>query len=189
VGKPAPAGSGPHATRRPTFRVPVTAAFVTLVIAAFTLPVSLASSGCAGDDCDADVQSWGSCAQGDLLDANHWESGPVTGPTYLDFHGERTWVLDPSPWMGTREPVGFQAYLALGAQPTLEGGTGFAQSAGNLAEFTPIAPTTAGRGWKVQVLNDTCAQYWIRVVLEYADEAPGATHGGTCGGSSDASAK
>jgi len=152
---------------------------LTLPVAATpALPVLLAQGGCAGDDCDADQKSWGSCAQGERLDANTWESGPVAGTPYLDFHGERTWVFDPSPWMGARQPVGFQVYLALDPQPSGEGGTGFAQPAGNLAEITPVK---VGDAWKVLVLNNTCAQYYLRVVLTYAATDGGAATTGSCG--------
>ena len=97
----------------------------------------------------------------------------MTGAPYLDFSGQRTWVLDPSPWMGSREPIGFQAYLSFEPEPNADGGGGFALAAGNLAEFTS---TEVGGVWQVSVLNDTCAQYYLRVVLTYA-----ATDGGTSG--------
>jgi hypothetical protein len=76
--------------------------------------------------------------------------------------------------MGKRAPTGFFAYLSLEQNPYAEGGTGFAQAAGNLAEFSP-----AGNAWQVNVLNDTCAQYYLRVVLTYPDA--GTTTMGPCG--------
>lgn len=149
-----------------SFRHGIVAGIVTLVASGLAKPnvspTLLGSAGCAGSDCDADVQTLPTCA-GEPIDATHWESGPVTG-TYLDFHGERTWILDPSGWMGSRKPFDFEADLALVSQPNAEGGTGFAQSAGNLAEFTL---SQVGNGWQVRVLNDTCAQYYLRVVLTY----------------------
>ena len=167
---------------------------VTLMTSGLAMPVTVAptllgQTGCAGSDCDADVQTLPTCA-GEPIDANHWESGPVTG-TYLDFHGERTWVLDPSGWMGSRKPFDFEAYLAFDAQPNAEGGDGFAQSAGNLAEFTV---SKVGDGWQVQVLNDTCAQYYLRVVLSYpamasASGDAGSDTTGTCAAASDAGAE
>jgi hypothetical protein len=134
------------------------------------------AAGCAGDDCDSDTQTWGSCSQGEKAggDPNTWESGPVSGAPYLNFHGERTWVLDPTPWMGSRQPIGFQAYLAFNPLPDVDGGDGFAQPAGNLVEYT-LLPSG-----KVQVLNDTCAQYYLRVVLTYAAVDGGASGAGTC---------
>jgi hypothetical protein len=158
----------------------VSAAAVVAFVGSLALPVALPASetGCAGDDCDSDTATWGSCTQGDRIDADTWESGPVSGQAYLNFHGERTWILDPSPWMGSREPVGFQAYLSLTALPNVDGGGGFTQSAGNLAEITPVQ---VGGVWKVEVLNDTCAQYYLRVVLTYAALDGSAENAGACG--------
>lgn len=131
------------------------------LVGIFALPV--AQTACTGNDCLGDVQSWGSCAEGEALDANTWESGPLTG-TYLDFHGEREWVFDPTPWMGTREPDNVFAYISFSSTPTADGGEGFAPPAGNLFEITPVKTPS---GYKVQALNDTCAQYYLRVVVTY----------------------
>ncbi len=151
-------------------------AFVVSLVAALTCVATTATSpsGCAGDDCDSDTQAWGSCTQGERVDPNTWESGPVSGQPYLNFHGERTWVLDPRPWMGSRQPIGFQAYLAFNPLPDIDGGDGFAQPAGNLVEYT-LMPNG-----QVQVLNDTCAQYYLRVVLTYAAVDGGASDVGVC---------
>ncbi len=155
-----------------------------LRVASPAVPASLAlaSAGCAGSDCASDAATWGSCSEGERIDVNTWESGPLTGKPWLDFHGERTWVLDPTPWMGAREPVGFQAYLSLDPTPVTDGGSGFAEPAGNLAILTPVQQSDGS--WKVKVLNDTCAQYYLRVVLTYAapsgDGGTGTTTG-TCG--------
>jgi len=143
-----------------------------------TLVVALGVPGaCTGNDCAGDDQSWGSCSQGDKIDDNTWESAPVASK-YLDFHGGRTWLFDPSPWMGKRTPVGFQAFVSLDPDPYASGGSGFAQSAGNLAEFLP-----ASNPWQVNVENATCAQYYLRVVLTYAATGGAA---GTCSSSADA---
>jgi hypothetical protein len=149
----------------------LTGTLIVPVVAAPTLLLSQA--GCAGDDCDGDTQTWGSCTQGELAGGapNVWESGPVTGKPYLDFHGERTWVLDPTPWMGSRQPIGFDAYLSLDPNPNQDAQAGFALPAGNLAELKLLSDG------KVQVLNDTCAQYYLRVVLTYP---PGTPNGGGC---------
>ena len=109
-----------------------------------------------------------------MVDSHTWESAPVDS-TYLDFHGGRTWLFDPSPWMGKRAPVSFQAFLSLDPMPFAPGGSGFAEPAGNLAEFLP-----AGNAWQVNVHNDTCAQYYLRVVFTYADVDAGAAGVSAC---------
>jgi hypothetical protein len=160
----------------------VAAAFAALT-GSLVLPVAVAptvflsQAGCAGNDCDADTQTWGSCTQGELAggDPNTWESGPICGQ-YLDFHGERTWTFDPSPWMGSRMPITISGSLSFDASPCAEGGQ-FAPPAGNLTEIMPIQ---VGNKWKFTVLNDTCAQYYLRVVATYADVDAGAAGKGTC---------
>ena len=134
-----------------------------------------AGAGCAGDDCDSDTATWGSCSEGRRLDVNTWESGAITGEPWLNDHGERTWVLDPTPWMGnSRVPDAVQVYLSFNPLPSSDGGDGFAQAAGNLGEITLL-----GSG-KVQVLNDSCAQYYLRVVVTYAAVAGGVHEAGPC---------
>lgn len=151
------------------------AGWLALPLSAVLLALASApSTGCAGDDCDPDTKTMATCG-GELLDANTWESGPLDG-TYLDFHGERTWGFNPSGWMGTREPAQINAYLSLNPAPNAPGGAGFAQSAGNLAEITV---TRAADGFHVQVQNDTCAQYYLRLVITYA-AADGGASPGTC---------
>jgi hypothetical protein len=130
-------------------------------------PVAVSATGCAGDDCAGTSASWGSCTQGERVDDYTWESGPVDG-TYLDFHGGNNWLLDPSAAMGKRAPVGFSAFLSLDPNPYAPNASGFAPSAGNLTEFHPAA-----NPWQVNVLNDTCAQYYLRVVLTYAETGAG----------------
>jgi hypothetical protein len=159
----------------------VVAAIVAALTGSLVLPVAIAptvllsQAGCAGDDCDADTQTWGSCTQGDSPDPITWESGPICGQ-YLDFHGERTWMFDPSPWMGSRELISVTATPSLVPYPCGDGGE-FGMSAGNLAEVMPIK---VGNKWKFTVLNDTCAQYYLRVVATYAETGSGATSGATC---------
>jgi hypothetical protein len=152
------------------------AASAVALLSLISLPVvAESSSGCAGDDCDNDTQTWGSCTQGELAggDPCVWESGPVVGKPWLNFHGERTWVFDPSPWMGSRQPIDYEAYLSFDPLPNPDGG-GFANPAGNLAEYTLFQ---VGDAWKVSVTNDTCAQYYLRVVLTYCASSDVATPG------------
>jgi hypothetical protein len=123
-------------------------------------PGAASLAGCFGN-CTGATETWGSPTQGERVDDFTWESGPVTG-TYLNFPGGQTWLFDPSAVMGERAPVGFEAFVSMDPQPYANGGGGFSQSTGNIAEFL-----SAGNAWQVNVLNDTCAQYYLRVVLTY----------------------
>jgi hypothetical protein len=154
--------------------------FVALVVATATgvvlVSAAAAPTGCAGNDCQADTQTFPKCG-GERIGTDVWESGPITG-TYLDFHGERTWVFNPSGWMGNREPYLVNAYESLDPNVPADGGGSFAEPAGNLGEVIPVK---VGDGWQVQLLNDTCAQYYLRVVLTYAPETgSGAASTGAC---------
>jgi hypothetical protein len=173
--------------RKSALKRPLVALLVASSTSALLLSVATVPTGCAGNDCQADTQTFPTCG-GERIGRDVWESGPVTG-TYLDFHGERTWVFDPSGWMGDREPYQFDAYLSLDPGIPADGGGSFAQPAGNLAEVIPVR---VGNAWQVQVLNDTCAQYYLRLVLTYPDPSPGVVDTGTCvtsAGSSDAGAE
>jgi hypothetical protein len=155
----------------------LTAAFVLVATCVVAGPVAVSATGCAGDDCAGSSETWGSCTQGERVDDYTWESGPVDS-AYLDFHGGTNWLLDPSAVMGKRAPVGFEAFLSLGPSPYAPDGGGFAPSAGNLTEFHP-----ADNPWQVSVLNDTCAQYYLRVVLTYPQTGK---VNGTCDAAGDA---
>jgi len=131
---------------------------------------ALLSTACTGNDCEGDVQTFPKCG-GELAggDPDVWESGPITG-TYLDYHGERTWLFDPSGWMGSRVPINVFAYPSFAPNANEDGG--FATASGNLAEYWV---EEVGDGYQIKVLNDTCAQYYLRVVVEYAPYPAGTT--------------
>jgi hypothetical protein len=153
---------------------------VTALILVAAVGVALATSGaCAGDDCDSDTQTWGSCSQGHRLDATHWESVRLVGEDWLDFHGERTWVFDPTPLMGDAAPVDVEVDLSFSVVPNAPDAGGYAVASGNLGQIAPIATPS---GWKVAVLNNTCAQYYVRVLVTYAMPDGGVASGGSCGG-------
>jgi len=144
--------------------------------------LAMGQAGCAGDDCNSDTQTFAACG-GEPVGPDEWESAPIAGTPYLDFHGERTWIFNPSGWVGARQPVTVTAYLSLVQQPNADGGSGFANASGNLAEYT-VLPVAGG--WQVQVLNDTCAQYYLRVVVDYAPADGGPQGAPACATASDA---
>ena len=128
--------------------------------------VSLAS-GCYGRTCEGEVTFFGKNAgEGRLLGADTWESGPIDG-TWLPFPKQRAWVFELRD-LGGRLPAVVTPYVSAQADPTREPGGSFAIAAGNLAEISGIASN------QVVVRNGTCADYFIRVVVEAAPRGPDA---------------
>jgi hypothetical protein len=87
-------------------------------------------------------------------DAIFYESSPPSGP-FLPFDGGT--YLHVKHGFGTR-PHTVQIYLSFSEYPESAGGGGAAPSAGN---------QTVIQSWtdrEIQIRNDSCANYWIRVV-------------------------
>jgi hypothetical protein len=124
---------------------------------------AIAVPGCFGRECDGITAEWGLAPnQGEFLDPDTWESSPVDGK-WLKFGPKSTWVLHVPSWQASgREPAEFFAYVSSAESPNDGGDDAFPNwtlAVGNLAEFQAAFP---GR---VNVHNDTCSQYYVRVVL------------------------
>ena len=88
-----------------------------------------------------------------------WQSGPIDG-VYLDFPGQRTYAFFPLGNDGFTPPYSsITAYVSADADPTHTPGSNFTIGTGNLAE---VQGDTEG-GFAIH--NDTCAQYYLRVVV------------------------
>lgn len=122
------------------------------------------AAGCYGKTCDGDIQVWGRDPnQGRLIDVDTWETGPIDG-AWLPFPHQRLYILDLHD-LGDRVPTVVIPYVSAQADPLKEGGN-FTIAAGNLTEIS--APAKG----QVFVKNDTCADYWVRVVVETAPRPP-----------------
>jgi hypothetical protein len=101
-------------------------------------------------------------------DPNSWESTPLDGP-WLQFNGQETIYFYMPPQFANREITSITPYLAVAADP-FDAGSVWVVGAGNSVEFSvlsapgggPTEPPTIG------VFNDTCAQYWLRLVITFA---------------------
>lgn len=137
-------------------------------LAAFWLAVTggtLAFVGCYGHNCDGSQTFFGSNpGEGRLLDADTWETTPVNGP-WLPFPKQQTYFFDLRDLGTDRTPDLVVPYISAQANPLAEGGN-YTIGAGNLAE---ISGADLGR---VAVHNGTCADYYIRVVVQ-ASPRPG----------------
>ena len=140
---------------------------------------SLLMPGCYGRECDGDVQVWGpspadedaaaaapdggldgavalQLAEGHLLDENTWESNDVNSD-WLPYLHERVWRLY-YPQLGPRQPDQMTAYISANVNPNKTTDT-FTTGGGNVAKFVAVFAGGA------TLVNDTCADFFVRVVV------------------------
>ena len=150
-----------------------------------------ATEGCQTHQCDADCVSRGwirdvnYCAEGDTRPTSfgqaYWSGSEIVwdsvGPDgiWLDYPGERTYWLNW--WQSVHDQLGgfdlntlppgalteYQAYVA-----TDEFGQNSVEASGQLAEFGRFAVTEGSTVWTntgIAVLNASCAEYFLRVVI------------------------
>ncbi len=133
-------------------------------------------AACFPHTCEGDFVVYGRNAnEGRLLNADTWESTPIDGP-WLDFRAQRVYVFDLHDLGVDRLPEIVTPYVSAQKDPLHEGGN-FTVAAGNLTEISG-----AERG-KVTLKNDTCADYFLRVVVQATPRAPA----GDAGRDADAS--
>ena len=139
------------------------------IFALWTVVMVAASfaSGCYGHNCDGSTLVYGrNAGEGRLLSADLWESGPIDG-AWLPFPRQRAWIFE-LPDLGERVPQVITPYVSAQADPSHESGN-FAIAAGNLADISSVAKN------QVVVHNGTCADYYLRVVVEAAPLPPSAS--------------
>jgi hypothetical protein len=125
------------------------------------------ASGCYGHTCDGEVTVFGrNPGEGRLSSTDTWESGAIDG-LWLDFPKQRAWIFDLHE-LGGRTPVTVIPYVSAQADPVHEFGN-FTIAAGNLAEISGVAPD------QVVIHNGTCADYFLRLVVEAPPRATNAS--------------
>ena len=108
-----------------------------------------------------------------VVDATHWQSGPIDG-AWLDYPGARQIVLFPNvvPGPGYTLPGNFPGpytniFVYVSPNEDANGpGSNWTLASGNIAEVTTAL---LGTQWIVSVTNASCAQYYVRVVVERAE--------------------
>jgi hypothetical protein len=137
--------------------------------------------GCYGRNCEGDTMSFGAePGQGDMIDVNTWESSPADSE-WIAFPRQRYYIFDLRA-LGGRTPELVLPYIA--AQKTPNDGTGNATlGAGNLALILNQSSN------RVDIKNDTCSDYYIRLVVTAPPVPPQtAIDGGGGGGTNLADA-
>jgi hypothetical protein len=127
------------------------------------------ASGCYGHNCDGDVQNFGrESSQGRLLSADLWESNAIDGE-WLPFPKQRVWVFDLTTLGNDRLPQLIVPYVSAEPDPLHTPGGNWTIAAGNLAEQSGVA------NGQVVIKNGTCADYYLRLVVQAAPRPPAAT--------------
>jgi hypothetical protein len=147
-----------------------------LLLWAVVMTVVGMATGCYGRNCEGETQIYGRTAgQGRLVSADLWESSPIDG-RWLDFPKQRVYIFELEE-LGDREPQLIVPYVSAVPDPLHDESGQFTVAGGNLAE---IFGAQKGR---IGVKNGTCADYFLRVVVQAAPFPPGTgADAGTAGG-------
>ncbi|MBX3212860.1 MAG: hypothetical protein KF850_12555 [Labilithrix sp.] len=141
---------------------------------------ALAAPGCYGRNCEGGLEVFGANeGEGEMIDEDTWESGPMNG-TWLWFPRQRTYIFDLRV-LGGRVPYNVYPYISASPDPMTVGPNGTIGS-GNLALLSSIGPN------RVDVRNDSCSDYYLRLVVEAKPMPPAlpADDGGAEAGTNDA---
>lgn len=125
------------------------------------------SPGCYGPNCDGGFVQYGNDpGQGHMIDETHWESNAVS-EAWLPFPRQRGYGFNIQA-LGGRTPSKYTAYLSANERQN-ESGANNVIGAGNIAEFVNVRPSG------LDVRNDTCSDYYIRLTIEVPPTPPAAS--------------
>ncbi|WP_394842393.1 hypothetical protein LZC95_35660 [Pendulispora brunnea] len=134
------------------------------------------STGCYGDQCTGTVGEFGlNAGEGRLLDPNTWESN-LQSSEWLSYSHQRSWFIRVKGFEG-RDISQVFVYISPDKDPNVfQQGTykQYTLASGNLAEITIAENGRPGVTPLVQVHNDTCADYYTRIVVEAYPALPDA---------------
>ena len=134
------------------------------------------SSGCYGDQCTGSVANYGQTpGEGRLLDPDSWESNAQVS-NWLDYSHQRSWYIYLPMFQG-REIGQVYTYISPDPNPNVREDGKYKQytlASGNLAEITIFDSGQPGKTPFIQVHNDTCADYFARIVITAYPAAPDA---------------
>ncbi|MGH7271789.1 MAG: hypothetical protein ACREJ3_15270 [Polyangiaceae bacterium] len=139
--------------------------------------VAVITTGCPTHLCDPSWINLGAPGAwvGDSVPSSDgsltWESGPQVPPpgaTWLDFPGGRTYYFTLAPPFSDKIPFQVQAFLSSGPNPQ----TNFISGTGQLAEFFTNYVDGGAKGdigpiGHIGVTNQSCSEYFLRVVASF----------------------
>jgi hypothetical protein len=151
---------------------------VLLAVWALVSGAALSAPGCYGRNCEAAYSGYGTEAgQGSMIDATTWQSNPVEG-AWLPFPRQQVYYFDV-PALGGQTPQVFIPYLSAQREPAKSGD--FTIGAGNLTLLFGPGPNRIG------VKNDTCSDYYLRLVLGIPQPVDAGSDAGDASDASNAS--
>lgn len=123
----------------------------------------LVMPGCYGRNCEGTSGLYGmKPGEGRMIDENTWESSPMDG-RWLHYSSGHIWFFEV-PALGDRTPYRVETYLSPIEEPNVfkpdRAPSNFTIAGGNLAELSGVGPN------RFVVRNGTCAEYFVRVVVE-----------------------
>ena len=118
----------------------------------------LALTACYGENCNGSSGGYGSKpGEGRMIDENTWESSPMDGK-WLHFSSQHAWFFEV-PALGGRVPYSIQTFISPVETPN-QSPSNFTMAGGNLAELSGVGAN------RFVVRNGTCAEYFVRVVVQ-----------------------
>jgi hypothetical protein len=111
-------------------------------------------AGCFGNECDQSELST-KANGGHLIDPNMWESSSE-GENWIEYNGQRV-INFNTDLLGKRVPSNFSVFIS--ADPK---GDKFTPAGGNVVNIFNVRPGN------VSLQNNTCAQYYVRLVVQAA---------------------
>ncbi len=135
--------------------------------------IALLSSACTVQGvCDSTRIEYCNAAdvscQGRLVDAYTWESNPI-GSGWLPYRGRREYVFTFRDKTDGNRKIAGEVYEIVPYVASVPTGSDAVIASGNLAVQTPL-----GNG-QILILNETCADYFLRVVVRAAPVADAGT--------------
>lgn len=132
--------------------------------------IAAVTPGCFGRECDGGYVEYGNHpGEGSFIDGDTWQSTPLDGP-WLNFPAQRTYGIIIGDWAVQKRQFYSQlasvsADLEPNKQPACTNGvcdpeTNWAPGAGNIAQFS------YARAGFIKITNNTCAQFYLRLVLK-----------------------
>lgn len=145
---------------------------------------SSATTACQARNCEYSGSDFGrNAGEGRLIDANTWESTPAEG-NWLPFPGERYWYFYPP--FPKRKIARVNVFISPSADPNA--GSQYTLASGNVAVIRQFADPGNQENPGISVGNDTCAEFFVRIVVDAYPETPAGDAGADAGpdGSADA---
>jgi hypothetical protein len=136
-----------------------------LIVAVFALTSVTTTPACADRVCEYSAKDFGrGPGEGELVAPALWESTPQTGK-WLPFPAQRSWFVFPQGLAHT-DIARVLVYISAAEEPNPGSQYTLASGDSALIRQFPDPGDPSGESTGVEIHNNTCADFWVRVVLE-----------------------